>query len=250
MHVVAYKTPKITARSHKLQDVLVAAIPDLPEKSVVAVASKIVSLCEGRVVPMKGVDKDRLIAQEATKYLPRVGKYKVSFAVTHGMLAASAGIDESNGDGNYVLWPVDLQASANDIRRFLAEHFKVRHVGVVLTDSTLRPLRWGVSGIALASSGFEPVVSAIGKPDLFGRPFQFTTTSIQDGLAAAAALVMGEGDQQTPVAVLQDLPFVNFVDRDPSAPELAALHIDLADDMYGPFLEAVAWQKGQLGQGL
>ena len=30
-----------------------------------------------------------------------------------------AGIDESNGDGNYVLWPKDLQNSANTIRDIL-----------------------------------------------------------------------------------------------------------------------------------
>jgi dihydrofolate synthase / folylpolyglutamate synthase len=246
MRVTAYKTDKITSGSHILEQVLDAALPELHEGSVVAISSKVAALCEGRTVPMESTDKDDLIAAQATKFLPRTaGNYKVSFTITHDMLVPTAGIDESNGNGSYVLWPADPQATANKIRQYLAERFKVAHVGVILTDSAIRPLRWGVSAIAIASSGFELVHSAIGKPDLFGRTLQFTTESIQDGLAAAAALVMGEGAQQTPIAVLEDLPFVTFTDRDPTPEELQALVIHPADDIYAPFLTAVDWRQGE-----
>jgi F420-0:gamma-glutamyl ligase len=126
--------------------------------------------------------------------------------------------------------------------------FGIQDVGVVLTDNCLRPLRWGVTGMSIAASGFEPVKDMIGTPDLFGRPYEYAKESIQDGLAAAAALVMGEGDQRTPLAVITDLPSITFTRRDPTEAELAALHIDLADDMYGPFLTAVQWQKGERGR--
>ncbi len=213
---------------------------------MVAISSKVAALCEGRVVPIGEIDKDELIARQATQYLPRnQGNYKVSFTITHHMLVPTAGIDESNGNGNYVLWPADPQAAANAARQYLAERFKLKQVGVVLTDSAIRPLRWGVSAIAIASSGFAPLHNAIGQPDLFGRTLQFTTESIQDGLAAAAALVMGEGAQQTPIAVLEDLPFVTFTGRNPTAEELQSLIIDPADDIYAPFLTAVDWQQGR-----
>jgi dihydrofolate synthase / folylpolyglutamate synthase len=245
MQVVAYTTDKITVNSHTLEAVLVAAIPALAERTIVAITSKVAALCEGRAVPIDGTDKDTLIAREAQRYLPRSrSRYNVSFTITHDMLVPTAGIDESNGNGSYVLWPKDPQTTANRARAFLCAHFGVQDVGVILTDSALRPMRWGVTGMAIAASGFTPVRDAIGEPDLFGRELRFTKESMQDGLASAAALVMGEGNQQTPIAVITDVPFVTFTRRDPTPEELQALVIDPADDIYAPFLTAVDWQTG------
>lgn len=245
MRVTAYKTEKIVDASQSLFEVVCAALPQLPEKSVVAVSSKIAGICEGRLVPIGSVDKDELIARESERYLPRsLSRYNASFAITHHVLVPSAGIDESNGNGNYVLWPADPQATANQLRRDLCRHFKREDLGLILTDSTVQPMRWGVIGIAIASSGFEAVEDDIGTADIFGRPLQKTKTSIQDGLAAAAALVMGETNQQTPLAVLEELPFVRFTHRDPTPEELAAMRIEPEDDLYGPFLASVAWHKG------
>jgi dihydrofolate synthase / folylpolyglutamate synthase len=246
MQITAYKTDKLTSGAKSLAAVLDAALPALTENSVVAVSSKIAALCEGRTVPIGSIDKDDLIAQEANRYLPRsLSRYNVSFTIARDMLVPTAGIDESNGDGNYVLWPADLQATTNAVRAHLCEHFGIQNVGVILTDNCIRPMRWGVTGMAIAASGFEPVRNAIGEPDLFGRELQFTKESIQDGLAAAAALVMGEGSQQTPIAVITDVPFVTFIRRDPTASELAELVIAPEDDMYAPFLAAVGWQQGK-----
>lgn len=245
MRITPYTTPKLLSGKYEIFTVLAEALPSLQEKTVVAVSSKIVALCEGRTVPIADVDKDALIAGEAEWYLPRsLNRYNVSFTITHGMLVPTAGIDESNGNGHYVLWPQDPQASANAIRAFLAKHFNVQDVGVVLTDSMVHPLRWGVTGIAIASSGFEPVKDCIGAPDLFGRKLQYTKESVQDGLAAAASLVMGEGAQQTPLAVIEDVPFVSFTRRDPTAEELAAMLIAPADDLFGPFLTHAPWKQG------
>lgn len=246
MIVNALKTRLVSSGNCTIFELLDESLPELAERSVVAISSKVVALCEGRTVPIGGTDKDALIERESSRYLPReTNGFKVSFTITHGMLVPSAGIDESNGNGDYVLWPADPQASANAIRRHLAEKYGLREVGVVLTDSALRPLRHGATGFAIASSGFAAVEYSIGQPDLFGRPLQFTKTNVQDGLAAAAAIVMGEGSQQMPLAVLTDLPFVFFTGRDPSADELAADHIRLEDDLYGPFLKAAPWKQGR-----
>ncbi len=56
---------------------------------------------------------------------------------------------------------------------------------------------------------------------------------------------MGEGSEQPPLAVVSDLPFVAFQERDPSAEELQQLQIAVADDLYGPLLTSVQWHKGQ-----
>src|SRR5205823_3633039 len=111
------------------------------------------------------------------------------------------------------------------------------------TDSKTTPLRWGVTGVALAHSGFEALNSYIGQPDLFGRPLHVTRVNVMDALAAAAVLVMGEGAEQTPLAWLDDLPFVRFQPRDPTPDEIAALAIGLDEDLYAPMLTAVPWQR-------
>jgi F420-0:gamma-glutamyl ligase len=43
---------------------------------------------------------------------------------------------------------------ANEVRAYLGERFSCRQVGVVIIDSKTTPLRWGVTGVAIAHSGF------------------------------------------------------------------------------------------------
>jgi putative folate metabolism gamma-glutamate ligase len=245
MKVAVYKVPKITSCSHDLFELLDQTLPKLAEGSIVAIAAKIVSLCEGRTVPMEGADKDALIAGEAQWYLPRTGKYEVSFTVTHNMLIPTAGIDESNGNDQYILWPKDPQASANRIREYIARKRGVQNIGVIITDSTTRPLQWGTTGVAIAYSGFNPLKDYIGQPDIFGREMKFQKSNIANGLAAAAVTLMGEGSEQTPLALLEDISFVEFQKRNPTAPEVASLKIEREDDLYWPLLQLAPWEKGQ-----
>ena len=244
MKVTAYKTDKITSRSHDLFALLDTTLPSLPEECVVAVAAKIVSLSEGRAVQAEDSQKDDLIKQESQWYLPRAGKYKLCFTITHDMLIPTAGIDESNSNDNFILWPVDPQASANAVREHLIEKHGRRHIGVIITDSTTRPSQWGTTGIAIAYSGFKPLKDYVGQGDIFNRKLQFQKASIANGLAATAVTLMGEGSEQTPIALLEDLPFVEFQDRNPTEQELDDLRIERDEDIYAPFLNAVDWQRG------
>jgi F420-0:gamma-glutamyl ligase len=226
-----------------LFDIIDAAITTLDERSVVAVSSKIVAICEGSLVPMTNTDKDALVREQAEMYLPPDNEYHASLTVKHNMLIANAGIDESNGDGNYVLWPQAPQESANHIRFHLQEKFEVADVGVVIVDSRITPLRWGTTGTALSHSGFDALNDYVSQSDIFGRPFNFEKANIADGLAGAAVLVMGEGAECTPIAVMSDLPFVTFHRRDPTDEELAQLHIPLDKDLYRDILALPQWRK-------
>ena len=96
----------------------------------------------------------------------------------------------------------------------------------------------------LAHSGFSALNSYIGKPDIFGKPLKMTSASISDALGTAAVLVMGEGAEQTPLAVVEDIPFVKFLQRNPTKKELLKLKMPLEDDLYAPLLNAVKWRKG------
>lgn len=221
MNIQTYKTRKVTPELCTITELLDEAIGEVSENSIVVVTSKVIALCEGSVRPQDGTDKDELIAEFASLYLPRsLSRYNVSFTITGGRLAPGAGIDESNGDGYYVLLPKDIQKSANDIRAHLRQKYSLQHVGVIVTDSTTRPMQWGTTGVALAHSGFRALRDYIGTPDLFGRPFEFHKNNIAQGLAAGAVVAMGEGAEQTPLATITDVPFVEFQDHDPTAAEL------------------------------
>jgi putative folate metabolism gamma-glutamate ligase len=246
MKVTPVKTHPITSRDRDLLAVLDRHLPALAERSIVAVTSKIVAICEGRVVRIGDVAKAVLVEQEADYFLPASeSKYGFTLTIRHNLLIPSAGIDESNGDGYYILWPQDPQRSANQIRQHLAERFSLSEVGVLITDSASRPLLWGVSGVALAHSGFAAIKDYVGHPDVFGRPLSVTKANVRDALAAAAVLVMGEADEQTPLAIIYDVPFVTFQGRDPTEEELAALQIAIEDDLYAPLLTRVPWQEGK-----
>jgi putative folate metabolism gamma-glutamate ligase len=252
MQVTAYKTHKIKPEEN-LFAILDTYLPTLQENSVIALASKIVGICEGRVVKItseeeKDKEKQRteLAMQEADYYLPReFNQYGFMITINRNVMVASAGIDESNSDGYFSLWPKNPQKSANAIREYLCKKNRLKHVGVILTDSKLTPLRWGVTGIAIAHSGFQALNSYIGKPDIFGRLMRAEQANIVDSLATAAVTEMGEGDEQQPLAVITDTKFVNFQDRNPTKEELARLHISLEDDVYASLLTAVDWKKGK-----
>lgn len=261
MRVTAVKTHKITAKDRDLLKILDRYLFKLSEKSVVAITSKIVSITEGRIVPIKKVSrvprvprvsrgentqKDELIKQESQFFLPRSeNPYDVALTITGNTLVATAGIDESNGDGYYILWPKNPQKTANKVREYLKKKFNLKNVGVIITDSRTIPLRFGVTAFALSYSGFSPLKNYVGKPDLFGRKFEFEQMSIIDNLACAASLVMGEGAEQTPIAVMSDVSFVVFQDRNPTKKELAELKISMDKDLYGPFLKSIRWKKGK-----
>lgn len=248
MLVKAYKTKKVL-EGDNLFEILESSLPKLEENSVVAVTSKIIAICEGRVAVDTEEERDKLVEEEAEYYLPRhSNKYDFCISIKHNTFTATAGIDRSNGNGKLVLWPEDPQKAVNDIREFLRRKYNLKNIGVITTDSKTSPLRWGVTGVAIAHTGFNALKSYIGKPDVFGRPLHFEKLNIADSLATATVAVMGEGDEQTPLAVATDIPFVEFQDRNPTQEELDMLHIELEDDVFYPLITAVDWKKGKGGR--
>ena len=246
MKVTPIKTKKITQKDTDILKILDRYILRLKDKSVIAVTSKIVSICEGRAVPIHATDKHTLIIKEAEYYLPRSSsKYNVLLTIKGNSLNFSSGVDESNNKGYYTLWPEDSQKSANRIREYLVKRHKKKNIGVIITDTASVPLRWGQRGVfVLAHSGFSALNSYIGKPDIFGKKLKMTSASISDTLGTSAVLVMGEGAEQTPLAVIEDVFFVKFQQRNPTKRELKKLKMPLEDDLYAPLLKAVKWRKG------
>lgn len=247
MKIFPIKTHKIRPYRQNLFEILDKYLERLSQRSIVVIASKIVSICEGRVVKIEKTDKKELIEQEAEYFLPpEENKYNITLTIKGNLLVPTAGIDESNGAGYYILWPKNPQKTANEVREYLSDRFSIKKVGVIITDSKTTPLRWGTTGIAIAHSGFAALNNYIGKPDIFGRKLKVTKANVLDALAVSAVLVMGEGNEQTPLAIIEDIPFVKFQNRNPSEKELREFHIDMEDDLYRPLLKSIKWRKGEM----
>jgi len=248
MTIKAVKTHKITQQDTDINSILDKYLPQLEENSIIVITSKIVALCEGNTLPSNSANKDELVAQEADLFLPKEeNNYGVYITIKGNVLAATAGIDESNTNGLVVLWPKNPQESANKIREHLQNKYKLKHIGVLITDSKTTPLRWGVTGIGLSHSGFRAINDYVGTPDLFGREFKMTKVNVMDGLSAAAAVVMGETIEQTPLGIITDIPFVVFQEHNPTPQDLENLAIPIDDDVYGVFLRSANWKKGKGG---
>ncbi len=250
MKVTPFKTEKIVPGIHTdIFSIIDGCFNTIPENSVIAITSKIISICEGRFLDIDGADKDKIIIDEAEMYVPRSeNNHNMLLTIIGGAINFSSGVDESNSNGKFILWPKNPQLSANTIREHLMKKHGLSHLGVVITDTASIPMRWGQRGVfVLAHSGFVALNKYIGKQDIFGRKMNFTSSAISDSLGTAATLVMGEGSEQTPIALIEDIPFVEFQDRNPTEKELNKLKMTMEEDLYSDLLLSLPWRKGGSG---
>ncbi len=217
-------------------------LADIEEGSILAITSKIVSIFEGNIRSNQE-PKDELIKQEADLYIDSDSPFVLT--IKNNILIPSAGIDESNSDEHFILWPKDPFTSAKIIREYIANKCSLKNFGVIITDSKTSPLRYGVTGIAIAHAGFAALKDYRQQPDIFGRKLKYTQANHADALAVAAVLVMGEGNEITPMVLIKDLPFVKFASDSPTKQEIKNLKISMSDDLYGPLLSSVTWEKGK-----
>ncbi len=247
MIVTAIKTEKIHVKQ-PIEQILDVSLPVLREKMILVVTSKIVSICEGATNPISQINnKLEIIRNEADKWLTDSlsERYGVTITIKNNILISNAGIDESNGNGQYILWPSNPMGSAEQIWKYLRQKYLLHDIGVIITDSNIVPLRWGTRGVGIAWCGFRPLNDYVGKLDIYGRALKVTKSSILDGLAASAVTVMGEGDEQTPLATIADVPFVQFQQSPPTQTDINSLNISIEDDIYAPLLTRVSWNSNK-----
>jgi coenzyme F420-0:L-glutamate ligase/coenzyme F420-1:gamma-L-glutamate ligase len=190
---------------------------------VVAIAQKIVSKAEGRIVDLRTVtpssravqlaaevDKGphlvELILREATEVV-RYRRGVLVVAHRNGTVLANAGIDASNvaGDDDHVLLlPEDCNRSCREIRTGLAMRTGVEPA-VLIVDSLGRAWRNGTVGVALGAAGLPALLDLRDRPDLYGRPLRSTEVGLADEIAAAASLLMGQAGEGTPVVLVRGL---------------------------------------------
>ncbi len=204
---------------------LAGAKIELADGDVLAVAQKIVSKAEGRLVRLADVkpsaravevaaqtDKDprvvELILQESEE-ISRMRRGVLIVRHRLGFTSANAGIDRSNvaqddTDETVLLLPRDPDASAARLQQAIEAKLGVR-VGIVITDSHGRPFRLGTVGVAIGVAGIPALWDRRGEPDLYGYQLQHTDIGVADEIAAAAGLLMGQAAEGMPVVLVRGL---------------------------------------------
>lgn len=210
---------------------------------IIAVAQKIVSKSEGRLVELDDVkpsaraieladqsEKDPRVVELILRESLRVVRTRPgAIIVEHrlGIILANAGIDRSNVGGSedrVLLLPVDPDRSA----RALRDGLKVRcgvAPGVIITDSIGRPWRLGTTGVAIGCASVPVLTDLRGEHDLMGRELLVSEIAPADSLATAATLLMGEGAEAIPAVLIRGY---DGGDRDqPAAAVIRAANEDL-----------------------
>ena len=206
---------------------------------MLAIAHKVVSKAEGRIVDVAAVEptaeaerlaaehgKDarhvQVILDESAEVL-RADRGRIICRTRHGFVCANAGVDASNAGapGRLVLLPADPDASARALRRSLG-------CAVLITDSFGRPWRVGQAEVAIGCAGLAPADDWRGRDDADGRELAATVIAVADEAAAAADLVRGK-DTREPAIRIRGLE--RYVTSDDGA-GAAALVRALADDLF------------------
>jgi coenzyme F420-0:L-glutamate ligase/coenzyme F420-1:gamma-L-glutamate ligase len=209
---------------------LAAAAGGLRGGDILAVAHKVVSKAEGRVVALADVtpgERARALGAEHGKdprlvevilsesaELVRADAGRLICRTRHGFVCANAGVDSSNAGApdTVVVLPEDPDASARALRARLG-------AAIVITDSFGRAWRHGQCEIAIGCAGLAPLADWRGRPDSDGRELAATVIAIADEVAAAADLARGK-DTREPAVVVRGLERYVTAENGPGAAAL------------------------------
>jgi coenzyme F420-0:L-glutamate ligase / coenzyme F420-1:gamma-L-glutamate ligase len=200
------------------------------EKDVLVVGQKAVSKSEGRLVNLGSVrpsKRARAIARKTgrkpefvqivlndSKRVLRADKIALIVTTKTGWTCLNAGVDKSNvkGDQSYVLLPTNPDASARKMRARI-RRITGKGIGVIVTDTHSRPFRLGQVEETIGIAGLKPHADYRGQKDLFGYQLKFKNVALADEVAGAAELVMGQGREAIPAAIVRGLKRVRFQER-------------------------------------
>ena len=203
-------------------EALRAAQFNLAPDDVVVVAQKVVSKAENRYVELKHLQpsaqardlagktgKDARYIEAVLSESSEVVRYRPNVLImAHrlGFVMANAGVDQSNvgpeGDERVLLLPLAPDESAAGLKAQLDREFEIE-LGIIINDSFGRPWRNGVVGVALGAAGVPALRNMVGAPDIYGRKMRVTEVAVADEIAAAASLLMGQGDERIPAVLVR-----------------------------------------------
>jgi len=195
---------------------------ELENGDIVAVAQKIFSKAENRIIKLRDIVPSRkaeeiaeitgkssrfveLVLRE-TKKIIKASREILLVEDKRGLICINAGIDKSNveGRGNFTLLPENPDESAEkcclEIRRLTG-----KNVAVIICDTYSRPFRRGQVNFAIGTAGINPFKDYRGKEDLFGQILKVKNVAVIDEIAAAAELLMGQAKEARPIVIFKGL---------------------------------------------
>ena len=242
----------------RVGDDLARMVIDIAEKNgapigdgdIITLSQKIVSKAEGRLARLSDLvpsdkakeiaaltAKDARLVELVLRETRRILKAVPGFLIVEdkrGWVCLNAGVDRSNVSPEsdlYTLLPVNPDESARKIRREISR-LTGKKVGVVICDTYSRPFRRGQTEFAIGVSGVKAFKDYRGEKDLFGHVLHVKNVAVIDELACAAELLMGQGNEAVPVAIVKNLKRVELCDESSSSIEELRLaeHEDLFEE--------------------
>lgn len=194
----------------------------LQDGDILVIAHKVVSKAENRIVHLREVvpsPEAELLAQKTGKdpalveLIIRESK-EILWASKEGLLlcrhrlgyvCANAAVDCSNsGINKVVLLPENPDHSAAFIRNQMEKQWKCC-LGVLICDTHGKPFRLGASGTVIGASGVRLLKNYIGHKDRAGYTMHSSVEAEGDEMAGAATLLLGQGDEGRPLAIIRGL---------------------------------------------
>jgi len=204
---------------------------ELEDGDVIAIAQKILSKAEERVIRLKDVVPSKRAEEVAkitgkgpkfvelvlreTKRIVKASREILLVEDKRGLICINAGIDKSNveGRGNFALLPEDPDKSAEKCRMKIKK-LTGKNVAVIICDTYSRPFRRGQVNFAIGVAGIRPFKDYRGKKDLFDQTLKVKNVAVIDEIAAAAELLMGQAKETMPVVIFKGLrDIVDFCDK-------------------------------------
>ncbi|MDH5783836.1 MAG: coenzyme F420-0:L-glutamate ligase, partial [Candidatus Bathyarchaeota archaeon] len=194
----------------------------IEDGDILVVAQKIVSKAEGRVFQLKDIKPSKKarklvkttlkdpnfveLVLQASRKIVKASSDTLIVENENGLICINAGIDKSNVEGEdcYALLPRDADNSARRIRQKIME-LTGKKVAVIISDTYSRPFRKGQVEFAIGIAGINPFKDYRGEKDLYNYVLKVKNIAIVDEIAAAAELIMGQGSEGIPVAIVKNL---------------------------------------------
>lgn len=250
MTIIPIQTSRVSLHpKQSLLDFIITSVSSrkerIQEKDILVLSSKIVSYFEGNVIALSSVKvssaaKKMGKAMNADPALVQLALHESDevLAVTpwvlltkkNGVFSANAGVDLSNVPKGYaVLWPKKPFETAQAIQTALQKQFRKKNIAVLIIDSFCIPGRKGTIACAIGFSGIGGYQDLKGQRDLYENTLRYSAVNIVDSLATAANVVMGESNEQTPLALIRGFEF--DAKKNPDEQEMV---VSKGDEMY-PF---------------
>ncbi len=199
----------------------------IEDGDIVVVAQKVVSKAENRVVKLDSVNPSEealriaektgrnsrfveLVLRESKRFL-KASREILIVEDQRDIVNINAGIDKSNvkGTNYYALLPLNPDESARQLRSRILK-LTGKNIGVIVSDTYSRAFRRGQVNFSIGLAGIDPFFDYRGAEDLFGYIIQVKFSAVVDELASATELVMGQGKEAIPVAIVKGLNRMNF----------------------------------------